>query len=167
MPIIRLALIAAAATLAVPAAAQPMPTQAVPYLATAGEADVYEITSSQVAVMRSQNPDVRALATMLIAHHSETTNSALSAAAAAGVAPPPPVLGPQHRGQIGELMSVPAAQFDATYLRQQLPAHQQALTLHRNYAASGDTAELRTAAAGAVPIVESHVARIEAMRSGM
>lgn len=156
----------------VPALAQmPAPTmaaatnQAMPYLAMAGEGDVYEVTSSQIAIQRSRDPQVRAFATMLIGEHTRTTNLALAAAKTAGVTPPPPVLGTQQRAMIGQLLSAPAADFDRIYLQQQVPAHQTALALHSGYAANGDEAALRTVASGAVPIIRQHLERVQAMQS--
>lgn len=125
----------------------------------AGESDVFEITSSQLAAMRSQNPEVRAFAEMLIEHHSFTTNVLLAQAKAANMMPPPAVLGPMKRAMIDQLMAADPAGFDRVYLQQQIPAHEQALALHRTYAEAGDTPELRTAAAGAVPFVERHLTR--------
>lgn len=160
-----------------PAVAQEMDTpppsmeaarsQAMPYLFRAGEADVYEITSSQIALTRSQNAQVRAFATMLIDHHSRTTNLALAAAKAAAVMPPPPVLTPPNRALIDQLYAAPAADFDRVYVGQQVPAHQAALNLHSSYASMGDTPQLQTTARSAVPIVTSHLERARAMQSTM
>ena len=138
-----------------------------PYLFKAGEGDVFEITSSQIALMRSRNPQVRAFATMLIDHHSRTTNSALAAAKAAGVMPPPPVLTPENRIRIDALYAAPAADFDRTYISQQVPSHQSALALNSGYASGGDMPQLRANAKAAVPIITSHLARARAMQAGM
>lgn len=158
-------LAAALALSAAPAFAQ-ADTQAVPYLAQAGMGDVFEITSSQIAVMRSQNPGVKRFATMLIDHHSKTTNATLMAAKDAGVAPPPPVLDARHRTLVGQLYSAADADFDRVYLAQQLPAHQEALALHQGYSDRGDTAQLRTTAKAAVPVVQSHIEQVQALQAG-
>ena len=146
----------------------PAPTTAAsPFMQLAGESDVFEITSSQMAVMRSQNPDVKRFASMLIDHHTRTTNVLLTQAKAAGMPPPPAVLGPQKRALIDQLMQAGAADFDRLYLQQQIPAHEQALALHTTYAASGDTPQLRAAAAGAVPFVRQHLEQARAMAGRM
>lgn len=176
-------LLAAAAlplTVAGPAAAQnpmpaPMPmsmpapttTVAQPFLMMAAEGDIFEITSSQIAVMRSQNPRVRAYGTMLIQHHTMTTNVALAQAKAAGIAPPPSILQADKRDMITQLLEAPAADFDRVYLQQQVPAHEQALALHTTYARNGDTPQLRTAASGAVPFVTRHLAEARRMLGAM
>ena len=60
-------------------------TQAQPFLAAAGMSDVYEITSSQIALMQSSDSEVRRFAQRMIAHHTDTTNGALAAAMRANV----------------------------------------------------------------------------------
>lgn len=155
--------LAASAQMAPPPAAT---RQAIPYLAMAGMSDVFEITSSQVALKKSRNPGVRRFASMLIDHHSRTTNLALAAARSAGVSPPPPVLDARHRDMIRQLEAAPAGSFDRVYLQQQVPAHQEALQLHSGYARTGDTAPLRNTARGAVPIVQSHLQQAQRLQSG-
>lgn len=140
-----------------PPAQPPVTTAAMPFLFMAGESDVYEISSSQVALQRSQNPEVRRFAAMLIEHHTLTTNQALAAAKAAGLLPPPPALQPDKRDKITRLLAAPAAAFDREYLSQQVPAHEAALALHQTYAQGGDTPQLRAVAQGAVPIVTGHL----------
>ena len=158
---------AASAQLQPPPVPQAAKAQAMPFLETAGMSDVYEITSSQIALMKSQNPQVRELATRMIADHTMTTNTALAAAKAGGVMAPPPVLDTQFMGLIAELNQAGPADFDRIYLGQQLPAHQGALDLQTSYASNGDVASLRSAAKSAVPIIQAHLDMITKIRSGM
>lgn len=142
-------------------------TQAQPYLFAAGQSDVFEITSALVALQRSQNPDVRAFAQEMILEHTKTTNAALAGAKTADVVPPPPVLDAAKRQMITELLNAPAAQFDRTYLSQQVPSHQAALDVVSGYARSGDQAALRAVAATAVPIVSAHLRHTQELRDRM
>lgn len=165
----------AASLLAAPIAAQlpppPAPpeatTQAQPYLMTAGMADVYEITSSQIALQKTQNPALKRYATELIGHHTMTTNVALAAAKKAGVTAPPPVLNAQFRAMISELNGAAPGDFDRLYIGQQIPAHQGALAVQTGYARGGDVAPLRAAAKSAVPLVKQHLAQAQAMQKTM
>ena len=68
--------------LCVPAAATlPTPPQAVAtqqaqaFLFHAGAGDIFEIVTSQMAVSKATNPEVKAFASMLIAHHTDITNA--------------------------------------------------------------------------------------------
>lgn len=150
---------------AVPTAAQTPPppppaearTTATPYVMAAGRSDLFEINSSQVALQKSQNKDVRKFAQMLIKHHQMTTAATMKAAAKAGLPPMTPMLDPGATASINELQTASAADFDRLYIGQQIPAHQAALDLHQTYAASGDQAPLRTSARAATPIVRQHL----------
>jgi putative membrane protein len=140
-----------------------MPSTAAPaYMAMAGESDVFEIATSQIALMRSRNADVRAFAAMLIEHHTMTTNALLAGAKAAGLTPPPAALSPRRIALVDQLDAVAPADFDRAYLMQQVPAHEEALAIHRTYASGGDTPQLRSAASGAIPFVERHLAAARA-----
>lgn len=150
------AALAGAVTLVPPAEAQ-RGGDGPAFVAKAGAGDLYEIQSSQIAVRRARDPRVRAFAQMLITHHRQTTRQVGAAARQAGLRPRPPALEPAQRRMLVELQRAPAGGFDRLFLSQQIPAHQEALGLHRNYARSGGVATLRRAAAGAVPIVQSHL----------
>jgi putative membrane protein len=143
------------------------PTQAMPYVMMAGASDLFEIQSSQMAVQRAQNPQVRQYAQMLIQHHQMTTQQVMAAARAAGLTPRPPMLMPMQRQMLTELQGMSGAGFDAAYIRQQVPAHQMALALHQNYADNGDRPQLQAVARTAVPIVTQHLQQAQAMMSGM
>lgn len=145
-----------------------MPVAAMAYAGLAAESDLYEITSSQMALQRSQNPRIREFAQMLITHHTQTTAGLTAAARAAGMTPPPPVLGVRKQAMINELNAAgTGAAFDAVYLRQQVPAHQEALALHSNYRARGDTPTLRRAAGTAIPLVRRHLRDAQRMHGAM
>ena len=162
----------ALALTAVPATAQTPPpppppeanSRAAPYVMAAGQSDLFEIESSQLALQKSRTPAIRQYADMLIKHHRQTTTATLAAARKAGMTPPPPVPNPGARASIGELQSASAADFDRIYLAQQVPAHRAALALHKSYGAGGDQAALRTSARKAVPIVQQHLTAAERMQ---
>ena len=171
LPAILYASVQGLALWTVPAAAQlPTPpmssatSQAQPYLFYGGAGDIFEITSSMIALQKSQNPQLRAFASMLIDHHTRLTNAALDTAKSAGVMPPPPELSPAQKGMIGQLIAAPAASFDRTYIDQQVMAHQQALALQQGYAAGGDVPALRQAAQSAVLTVQAHLGQAQQMR---
>ena len=131
------------------------------YLFYGGAGDIFEITTSMMAIQHSQNPQVRAFATMLIDDHTRLTNNALATATAAGVTPPPPELSPAQKAMIGQLIAAGPAGFDRAYLSQQVPAHQMALAMNKGYAARGDVPALRQGAQAAVPVIQGHLAQAQ------
>jgi putative membrane protein len=133
------------------------------YVAKAGAGDLYEIQSSQIAVRRARDPRIREFAAMLVTDHQRTTQEVLAAARASGMRPGPAMLEPAQRQMIRQLERAPAAQFDRLYIRQQIPAHQQALALHQRYARTGSAPALRRVASGAIPVVQGHLAHARQM----
>jgi len=128
------------------------------YMAMAGSSDQFEIQSAQLAMQMSQNQAVRNFASMLVADHTRSTQMVVAAAQSAGITPPPPALLPQHQALLDQLRasgSGPA--FDQSFKAIQIQAHQQALQLHQNYAASGDVPALRAVAGQIVPVVQMHL----------
>ncbi|WP_454278363.1 DUF4142 domain-containing protein [Sphingomonas sp. Marseille-Q8236] len=137
--------------------------QADAYVKAAGTSDLYEITSSRIALQKSRNADVRRFAQMMIDHHQKTTAAAVRAAKQDGLSATPPRLGPAE-ASIGELRRASAQDFDRLYIGQQLPAHQAALDLHQSFAANGDKPALKTSAQSAVPIVQQHIQMLQQMQ---
>lgn len=134
------------------------------YMANAASGDLLEIQSSQLALQMSQNPAVRGFANMLIAHHSQMSQTMAAAAQAARLMPPPPALLPPHQAMLDQLRAAGSgAAFDLAFKQMQVAAHQQALMLHQNYAASGDHPALRPVAAQAVPTIQMHLQQAQAL----
>jgi putative membrane protein len=170
----RISLAMAMGTAALPAMAQTPPpppppearTQAAAYVMAAGQSDLYEINSSQVALEKTQNPALRKYANMLIKHHMKTTAATMKAATKAGLTPTPPALAPGAVTSINELQTAAPADFDRIYLAQQIPAHQAALDLHQGYAGGGDQRPLKMSAKAAIPIVQQHLNAAMKMQGG-
>jgi putative membrane protein len=142
-------------------AVQPM--SAMDYVAAAGESDLFEIQSSQIALRKAQNADVRAFAQMMIDHHTQTSADLMAAARQAGLNPPAPSLSQEKSARVGALESTPATGFDALYMREQVTGHQAALALHQGYARNGDQPGLKAAAVKTAPIVQTHLDRARAL----
>lgn len=151
----------AAALFAVPAAAQVMsPSE---YVMTAGASDLYERSSSQIVVESTQNPQVREFARMMIAHHTKSTADVTAAARQSKLRPLPPKLMPAQAEMVAQLTAETGAARDAAYIAQQKMAHGQALNVQKAYAMGGTAPALKRAAAGIVPVVESHIAMLMKM----
>ena len=139
------------------AATDMTPTAAMPFMRMAAAGDLYEIDSSRLALTKTQNAQVRQFAQTMITDHTKTTATLKAQARTAGLSPPTPMLMPMQRDDMARLRPLTGAAFDREYLSQQAAAHRMALALQQNYASSGDTPALRTAASAAVPIIQSHI----------
>jgi putative membrane protein len=128
------------------------------FLAHAGSANLYEIEAAQLALQASANPGVRNLANMIVADHTALGQQVGAAAAAAGLPPPSPVLLPPEQAMLDQLRAAGTGMnFDMLYQQQQITAHQQAIQLMQNYAASGDVPALQTIASSAIPAMQRHL----------
>jgi len=134
------------------------------FLAHAGSANQDEIEASQLALQASANPGVRSLANVIIADHTAMGQQVGAAASSAGLAPPPPTLLPPDQAMLDQLRAAgTGTSFDMAYQQQQIAAHQQAIQMMQNYATSGDVPALRTVAAGAIPVMQKHLAMAQAL----
>jgi putative membrane protein len=128
------------------------------FLAQAASANQFEIESSQLALQASQNGAVRNYANLLISDHTRLGAQVAATAQSAGLSMPPPGLLPAQQAALEQLRAAGAGpNFDMAYRQAQIDAHTQAIQLMQNYAASGDVPALRTAAAGAIPMMQMHL----------
>ena len=153
----------------------PTPEAAPGYVAMAASSDLYEISSSRMALQRARDPRHRQFAQMMIRDHTNTTARLASAARSLGLVPPPTML-PLHAQMINQLAAsrnfdatyhqqqlTATADFDATYRRLQIAVHEEALRLHSNYAQRGASPTMRPVAANAVPIIRRHLRLLRLM----
>lgn len=135
------------------------------YMAQAASADQAEIQSGQLALQASQNAAVRNFANMIIADHTRSSQMIAAAATAAHLAPPAPTILPAQQAMLDQLRAAGTGySFDQAFQQAQIQAHQQALALHQNYAASGDVPALKATAAQIVPVVQMHLQAAQALQ---
>lgn len=99
---------------------------------------------------------------MMITDH-EGSSRQLKAALPPGAALPSQ-LDAQDQARLQGLRNTPAgAAFDRAYMQQQVMAHEQALTLHQNYARDGEAPQLRQVASSIAPVVDNHLRTARSM----
>ena len=143
--------------------AQPDATSPKAYVAAAAASDMFEIQSSQLALQKARRADVKDFARMMVDHHTATSKDLAMAAQSAKAGPPPTALPADKAQKLAMLRKTPENGFDAAYLRDQVTGHEEALALHKSYAANGGDAVLKRAAAKTAPIVQSHLTRAQAL----
>lgn len=152
---------ATVATIAAPALAQTMTPAG--FVAQAGASDLYERTSSELVLQTSKNPKVRAFAQTMIRDHAKSTADVKAAAAKAGVKVAPPTLMKAQTDMVAKLRAASGTARDQAYIAQQRTAHEQALALHKGYAANGTAAPLKAVAAATAPVVQHHLSMLQSM----
>ena len=95
----------------------------------AAQSDQYEIQAAEDALGQSQNPQVRAFAQRMIADHTRSGEAVRQAAMASGLTSPPPAMDSDQAALLAALQSLRGPDFDRTYAKQQVLAHEQALAV--------------------------------------
>ena len=136
------------------------------YVPNAAMGDMYEIQAADIAMQRSQNAQVKELATMIKTDHTAASIAmkAMLPQAAPDIAPPT-ALDERRQGLIDNLRSASADNFDRTWIDQQIAAHNEALTLHRGF--SDQDSPLAAHARSVVPKIEAHLRRAEEIKAAM
>lgn len=138
------------------------------YVPNAAEGDMYEIMAADIALERSQNAEVKALATMIKTDHTAASNTmkTLLPQAAPDVALPTK-LDERRQGMLDNLRSASAENFDRTWVDQQIAAHNEALTLHRGFSDNTDAPQLAQHARAVTPKIEAHLRQAESIKAAM
>lgn len=136
------------------------------YVPAAAMGDMYEIQAADIALQRTQNADIKALATMIKTDHTAASNAfkAMLPTAAPDVAVPT-TLDERRQGLLDNLRSASAAGFDMAWIDQQIAAHNEALTLHRGF--SDQDSPLAAHARSVVPKIEHHLQEAQRIKAAM
>jgi putative membrane protein len=142
-------------------------TKAPNFVTLVAASDMFEIQSSKIALQRSTNPDVKRFAQMMIDAHGKTTATLKQLIAGQSNLSPPTALPQDLQAKLDQLGSVSPADFDATYLNDQIDGHQSALNVMQRYAQDGDLEPLKQFAAHTAPIVQQHLDKAKKLRDGL
>lgn len=143
-------------------------SDAMTYVTAAGQSDQFEVQEGKMAESMAKSSKVRAFGRRMVKDHTDSTQQVMAAARASGMPPmaPPPLTADQQQ-MIAQLQSTSGADFDRTYVQQQMQSHQQALAVQQGYAQNGSDPNLKTVAGKIVPVVEHHIQMLQGLQSGM
>jgi putative membrane protein len=134
------------------------------FVTSAAISDMYEIQAGEIAQKKGQSADVKTFGKTMVTDHTAMSNELKPLIAAAGKTAPTG-LDERRKGLIDNLNAASAAEFDQVYLKQQEAAHDEALSLMRNYAEKGDDVNLKAAASKAVPKVQAHLDHVKRLQA--
>lgn len=141
------------------------PTDAASYVNKAGAADQWEIASSKAVLAKSQNPEIKKFAQMMIDHHTRSTEKLMAAAKSGQISAGPPQMDAMQQSMLDDIKNASASDMDAMYLKHQQTAHNAALELHQNFAANGTNENLKKTAGEVVAVVKSHIAELQKLNA--
>lgn len=148
-----------AATIPQPVASGPSVSAAdSQFTVQAAQSDMFETSTSQMALQKARRPDVRQYAQRMIDHHSTSSQQLQRLAGNKGIALPG-ALEPQQQQTLANLDSAsPGASFERQYLAGQVDGHAATAGTFRSQIASGTDPELKAMAEQGLPAIEGHLA---------
>jgi putative membrane protein len=132
------------------------------FVTRASIGNLFAIAESQLAVDRTDSPDVKGFAQQLVADH-EKAKAALAAAAEGSGATAAATLDGDHQARVTALQSKSGADFDKTYIADQGEIHSNTLTLYADYMLLGDNARLKALAIKMIPITQAQLSKAQAL----
>lgn len=132
----------------------------------AAASDAFEIETSKLALTNGASTSVKTYARKMIEAH--TTSTAKLKTTTASLTPaitPDPVLNAQQQQTLDQLKGLNGTAFDQAYIAAQTAGHQQTLDTLKAYAATGDSAPLKTFATGLIPTVTAHLNMAKALKA--
>ena len=131
----------------------------------AAKSDAFEIAAAKFARTNADSADVKKFAaTMIEAHTGSTAKIKAAAAKAKPEIKPDPTLTSDLQSKLDDLGKLKGADFDKAYIDGQVSAHEDALSLMKDYADKGDTPSLKTAAGEIAPVVQKHLDMAKALQ---
>src|SRR5215212_3821520 len=144
--------------------AQPGAPSAAEFVTKAANSSLFEIQSSQSALQKSQNNQVRDFAQKMIQDHTKASDQ-LKAAAQGQTVPTAPDA--EHAQMLQQLNGANGGDFDRRYVQLQLTGHQEAVALFDQYAQNGDNPQLKQFAQQALPDLREHLQMAQQLRSAL
>jgi putative membrane protein len=131
----------------------------------AAKSDAFEIAAAKLAKTNADSADVKKFAaTMIEAHTGSTAKIKAAAAKATPEIKPDPTLTSGLQSKLDDLAKLKGADFDKAYIDGQVSAHEEALSLMKNYADKGDTPSLKATAGEIAPVVQKHLDMAKALK---
>ncbi len=136
------------------------------FVNAAGQAGLVEIRTSEMALEKAKNAELKTLAQKIIDDHKAAGDKLKVAASAAALAPPPETLDDFHMRRINDLVETDGDEdFDADYAALQVDAHNDAIKLFEDYSRDTDALpQLKMFADDALPVLIAHKADAERVR---
>jgi putative membrane protein len=132
------------------------------FVQQAAMGDLFEVEAGKIAAARGKSDAVKQFGQHMVEAHTHTTAELKGVAQAQKINVELPVaLDEKHQLMIDDLMA--AHEFDKTYARQQIEAHEAAVELFSDYAEKGDDPVVKAFAAKTLPEIKQHLEAANAL----
>lgn len=132
----------------------------------AGQAGLVEIKTSEIALQKSKNAEVKKFAQMMIDQHKAAAEQLKASATAAALSPPSETLDDSHMRRVNDIVETDGDKdFDADYINMQVDAHNDAIKLFDDYSKNSIAmTQLKDFADKTMPTLVAHKAEAERVR---
>lgn len=132
------------------------------FVRNASIANEFEIQTSNLALDKSQNREVKQFAQRMIDDHTKTGDKMKEALRASKIdAKPADVLDGKHQKLFDELQAASGDAFNHRYIAIQTNAHKEAVGLFTDYSKNGDDATLKDFATQTLPALKEHLSHVK------
>jgi putative membrane protein len=136
------------------------------FVKNATESGLAEVQLSQLALTKSQNPQVKAFADEMVRDHT-AANEALMRLASSKNIPVPTAVSERDKATLEQLAKLYGRDFDRMYLAKMVSDHEKAVSLFQKEAASGSNPELKAWAKSTLPTLQRHLDMAEHLAAGV
>lgn len=133
------------------------------FAAEAAGSNMFEITSSQMALQKSRDPAVRNMARWMIQSHTLAGRKLQAAARDLDEGGAVPAVTPSMESMLSELSTLDGAAFDKAYVTGQVASHQLTAQKLDDYRQAGSYGPLLSWDAKTTPEVNAHLVHFEAL----
>ncbi len=130
------------------------------FVAKAAEGGMAEISMSQLALKKSKNDDVKAIAQKMVDHHTKLNSDMMPFATQMGVTPPTK-LNPEHQAEAARLKSMSGASFDKEYITAMVGDHHKDLGEFISEKNTTSNADLKSTVTQATQVITTHTQMID------
>jgi putative membrane protein len=150
-----LAALATLATLALVSCGAPSTPD---FVQTVAMSDRYEVEAGKIASEKGQSDAVKQFGQQMVEAHTQTTEELKGIVQAQSIKVElPSTFDEKHQLLIDDLNAAHPEDFDKTYAKQQVSAHEKADELFTKYAEKGDDAVVKAFAAKTLPVIKQHL----------
>ncbi|MEP6901627.1 MAG: DUF4142 domain-containing protein [Actinomycetota bacterium] len=131
---------------------------------TAAQGGMAEVELGKLALQKSQNPEVKKFAQMMITDHTKANDELKALAAKKNIVLPTDIGG--HKSTVDDLSKLSGADFDKKYVAAMVDDHKEDVDFFTDKSNNSD-ADLKAFATKTLPTLKSHLEAIKAIQSKM
>jgi putative membrane protein len=136
------------------------------FVRQAAAANQFIIASSQLALQKAQNDQIKQFAQKMIDDHTKIGEQIKQTLQQANLQAPPPELAPEQQAFLSRLKNQNGPAFDRNYVMAERLAHMKVARLLTTYLRSGNNPAVKQVVKETLPVIKEHLRIAEALPGG-